>query len=139
MSYLRDRCRCQLFFVISLQVLFIECLLHSICQITSFSSVVYSIFLQCADTKRIKIIQPPTVSFRMLSFSHTYRSHHDYLTPQTLMNCLSKSIGVMFLFVFPQFPSSVEHNPTLITSHIRRTVSCSKSYLWRSHYHRISV
>jgi hypothetical protein len=49
------------------------------------------------------------------------------------MKCLSKSIGVMFLFVFPQFPSAVEHDPTLITSHIRRTVSCSKSCLWRSH------
>ena len=40
------------------------------------------------------------------------------------------SIRVVFLFVFPQFPSSIDYYSTLITSHIRRIASCSKLYLW---------
>jgi hypothetical protein len=33
-------------------------------EITSFSSVVYPIFLQCANTKRVKFIQPTSYIFQ---------------------------------------------------------------------------
>ena len=41
------------------------------------------------------------------------------------------SVRMVFLFVFPQLPSTDYHLSTLITSHLpgRRISSCSKSYL----------
>jgi len=131
MSYLWNRCRCQLFFVISSQVLFIECLLHSIRQITSFSSVVYSIF--CS------VLIPNESN----SFSHQlYFSGCSalpwmewlrllcYLTDLIYHAYNKISVRVRFLFVFLQFSSSNEHHSTLIASYLRRIASCSRSYLW---------
>ena len=53
-------------FAISLKVFFIKCLFNSLCQIRSFLMVTQSIFLQCVDTKRVQLIYPPLIFFRML-------------------------------------------------------------------------
>jgi hypothetical protein len=44
------------------------------------------------------------------------------------MRCLLKSVRVIFLFVFPQIPSSINYHATLTTFYTpgRRIASCSK-------------
>jgi hypothetical protein len=53
----------------------------------------------------------------MLAFSHSYRSHDDYITLRRIVIAIvivdRLSVRVLFLFVFSQFFSSIDHHATL--------------------------
>src|SRR5919106_3760746 len=91
-------------FAISMKVFFIKCLFNSLCQIRSFLMVAQSIYLQCADTKRVQLIYPPLIFFRMLSFCHERLRLLCYITDLIYDANNKISVRVVFYFMLSQAP-----------------------------------